>query len=122
MNWDLMDKYDAVDVGGATGAVAAAGAASRDVELDIDTDVVLDNLDKMAKALTTEQQSLLAGFSLGGAWSSTNATLVEEKVEAINKSFAEMQGIIEELKNKVNTYVTNAIEADKVNFTSGSGE
>ena len=113
MNWDLMDKHDVVDAG------LSGGDASRNVVLDIDTDIVLENLESMAKALTDEQQSLLSGFSLSGAWTSSNATLVQEKVEQINASFAEMQGIIETLKSKVNTYVTNTVEADKVTFTNG---
>ena len=79
MNWDLMDKHDVVDAG------LSGGDASRNVVLDIDTDIVLENLESMAKALTDEQQSLLSGFSL----------------------------------SKVNTYVTNTVEADKVTFTNG---
>ena len=116
MDWNLMDKYVPVD-----GLVGAAGGdASRNVVLDIDTDIVLENLEAMAKALTDEQQSLLSGFSLSGAWTSTNATLVQEKVEQINASFAKMQGIIEKLQNKVNTYVTNTVEADTVRFNDGA--
>ena len=109
MDWNLMDKFDVADVG-------VSGGAGSIVVLDIDTDIVLENLTAMSKALTEEQQSLLSGFSLSGACTSTNATLVQEKVAQINASFAEMQTIIETLQNKVNTYVTNTVEADKVTF------
>ena len=116
MNWDLMNKYDA-DMGATVG-----GAGGRDVILDIDTDIVLTNLSSMSKALSVVQDKLLSGFSLSGAWTSSNANLVQEKVVEINDSFAEMQCIIEELIKKLESYVTNTVEADKVTFTDGGAQ
>ena len=112
MDWDIMNKYDADGV---------AGGGSRSVVLDIDTDIVLENLASMSQVLTNEQQALLKGFSLSGAWSSSNATLVQEKVDLINASFKQMKEIIEKLQNKVNKYVENTVAADTVNFNNGEG-
>ena len=104
------DKYYLDGVGG-----------GRDIELHIDTDVVLDNLNKMATVLDNKKTALLNGFSLGSAWQSSNASLVEQKINEIDASFTEMQKIIDSLKEKVNSYVTGTIEADTVTFNGESG-
>ena len=84
-------------------------------------DVVLENLNKMATTLTDERRSLLDGFTLGGAWKSSNATMVEQKIQEISDSFDEMLKIIEDLKTKVDSYVQNTIEADTVNINGQTG-
>ncbi len=99
---------------------ASAGASSsRNVVLDIDTDIVLESLANMASVLDDNQKKLLSGFDLAGAWSSTNASTVIAKVGEINASFTTMQTIIESLQTKVNSYVQNTIDADKVTFNGG---
>jgi hypothetical protein len=98
-----------------------ASDGGRNVELEIDTDVVLENLNKMATTLTDERRSLLDGFTLGGAWKSSNATMVEQKIQEISDSFDEMLKIIEDLKTKVDSYVQNTIEADTVNINGQTG-
>ncbi len=98
------------------------GYSGRNVELSIDTDAVTENLNSMASILKENEIKLKNSVGLESAWTSTNSTIVNDKMGEIDNSFAEMQGIIEKLQKKVEKYVENTLAADKVNINVDVGD
>ena len=92
----------------------------RTINLDIDTDVVLAEFGKIKEAIEGFETTGISDFNLTGAWESGNANTVAEKVEEISNSIASIKEIIGTLQKKVESYVSNVVASDTVNFNSGN--